>query len=138
MIDYLRNIFKINPKSTALKTVEKLQKVELVILLFKSFRPPPPPLLQKKNFGYTNAPISIKTRPLPFWSILIFLNLITVYCCFKSEFLKQSKFYLRMMYAIILNFSKFSKNIHFFNFSRSVFNFFHEIIKKTVENLKSH
>ena len=71
MIDYLRSIFKINPKTTALKKVEKLQKGELVIRIATIQVLPPPPQSSKKKFRLHQCPHIGQNTPLPFWSTLI-------------------------------------------------------------------
>ena len=63
MIAYLWNIFKINPKTTALKKVGKLQKGELGIRIATIQVHRPPPLLQKKFSATPMPPNRSKLAP---------------------------------------------------------------------------
>ena len=53
------------------------------------------------------------------------------------SFHNEENFWFGMLFFLKLKFSQVGKNIYFFILSRSVINFFSEIVKKTVENQNS-
>ena len=53
------------------------------------------------------------------------------------SFHNEENFWFRMLFFLKLKFSQVGKNIYFFILSRSVINFFSEIVKKTVDNQNS-